>query len=51
VVLEHFAGSPDFAPCDFFLFPTMKEVTFLNNERDSDGYKSRPKNVTGELFM
>jgi hypothetical protein len=26
VVVEHSVYSPDLAPCDFFLFPTMKNV-------------------------
>ena len=26
IVLEHLAYSPDLAPCDFFLFPKIKEI-------------------------
>ena len=46
VVLEQLPYSPDLAPCDFFLFTKLKEVTKGTRFQDSEAIKTA---VTKEL--
>ena len=45
-VLEHPASSPDLAPCDFFLFPKIKEILKGRHFEEIDDIRS---NTTAAL--